>query len=118
MDGVKRRRINVAKTAKALRATHMGGVKAKGGAFGAASLAAQERPPLPPTARQDEFRAAIAALTQELGRGPSTGEIAARLGISRDGARAQLRALERKGLIGDVPKTVRSGRWALVGERE
>lgn len=71
---------------------------------------------LPPTARQDEFRAAIGALTAELGRGPSTGEIAARLGISRVGASHQLRALERKGLIGDVPKTVRSGRWALVGE--
>lgn len=71
---------------------------------------------LPPTARQDEFLAVIGALTQELGRGPSTGEIAARLGISRVGASHQLQALERKGLVGDIPKTVRSGRWALVGE--
>jgi DNA-directed RNA polymerase specialized sigma subunit len=71
---------------------------------------------LPPTARQDEFLAAIGALTAELGRGPSTVEIAARLGITRDGCRSQLRALERKGAIGDIPKTVRSGRWALRGE--
>lgn len=70
---------------------------------------------LPPTARQDEFLAAIGALTAELGRGPSTVEVAARMGISRMGAFRQLQALERKGVIGDVPKVVRSGRWALVG---
>lgn len=75
---------------------------------------APEPTALPPTARQDEFRAAIAALTAELGRGPSTGEIAARLGVTRDGCRSQLRALEKKGIIGDVPKMVRSGRWALT----
>lgn len=69
---------------------------------------------LPPTSRQDEFLAAIGALTAELGRGPSTVEIAARMGITRDGCRSQLRALEKKGLIGDVPKVVRSGEWALT----
>jgi hypothetical protein len=73
---------------------------------------------LPPTARQDEFLAAIGELTAQLGRGPSTVEIAERLGITRDGCRSQLRALERKGAIGDIPKTVRSGRWTLMRDEK
>lgn len=72
----------------------------------------------PPTERQEAFRETIRALTAELGRGPSTVEIAARLGITHSGARQQLHALEARGLIADVPKVVRSGRWALTPEQE
>lgn len=72
----------------------------------------------PPTERQEEFLAAIRALTEENGRSPSTVEIAARLGITHSGARQQLHALEARGRIGDVPKTVRSGRWFIRPEQE
>jgi Mn-dependent DtxR family transcriptional regulator len=68
----------------------------------------------PATARQSEYLAAIVALTRELGRAPSAVAISERLGVSRTGVRPQLRALEKKGLIRDVPKEVRSGKWKLT----
>lgn len=68
----------------------------------------------PATARQSEYVEAIAALTRELGRAPSAVAIADRLGVSRTGVRSQLKALEKKGLIRDVPKEVRSGKWRLT----
>lgn len=83
-------------------------------------MAAKRRSPFappkltaPPTERQDEFLALVGTLTAQLGRGPSTGEIAAAMGITHSGARRQLHALEKRGLIGDVPRTVRSGTWTL-----
>lgn len=68
----------------------------------------------PATPRQSEYLEAIAALTAELGHPPSAVAIAARLGVSRTGIRSQLKALERKGLLKDVPKEVSSGRWGLT----
>lgn len=65
-----------------------------------------------PTSRQDEFLAAVESLTSELGRAPSTGEVAARLGITRLGARKQLQALERSGRLRPAPITTLTG-WAL-----
>jgi predicted ArsR family transcriptional regulator len=67
----------------------------------------------PATARQRAFLVAVADLSRELEREPSAVEIAARLGITRSGARPQLRALKAKGLLVDVPKQVSSGKWAL-----
>lgn len=50
------------------------------------------------------------------GEATSATAIAARLGISRQLASRQLALLERKGFVRDVPKVVRSGRWALTKE--
>jgi DNA-binding MarR family transcriptional regulator len=66
------------------------------------------------TDRQGAFLGAIAELTEELQRAPNATEVAERLGISQPGARKQLRSLEAKGLIQDVPKLVSSGQWAVV----
>ena len=74
-------------------------------------------PRRPATDRQSEFLAVVATLTAETGEPPSASAIAARLGISRLGARHQLKALEAKGLLVDVPKVVSSGKWALVTPR-
>ena len=65
----------------------------------------------PPTERQDEFLATVGELTAELGRAPSTGEIADRLGITRLGARKQLQKLEREGRLKPAPITTMTG-WA------
>jgi DNA-binding IclR family transcriptional regulator len=67
----------------------------------------------PATPRQRAFLVAIADLSRELGREPSAVEIAARVGVTPTGARPQLRALQTKGLLVDVPKQVSSGKWAL-----
>jgi predicted ArsR family transcriptional regulator len=72
------------------------------------------RPQTPATPRQRAFLEAVLALTEELGRPPSASEVADRLGITRVGARPQLRALAAKGLLSDVPVTVSSGKWALT----
>lgn len=66
------------------------------------------------TPRQSAIMAAIADLTRELRRAPSATEIAARMGVTRVGLLPQLKALETKGLAGDVPKQVRSGKWRLT----
>lgn len=65
------------------------------------------------TARQSEYLAAVAALTAE-GGPPSAVAIAAKLGVSREGVRSQLKSLEAQGLLRDVPKEVRSGKWKLT----
>jgi predicted ArsR family transcriptional regulator len=56
----------------------------------------------------------VGDLTDQLGRAPSAAEIGDHLGITRLGARSQLQALEAKGLLKDIPKTVSSGQWALT----
>jgi response regulator of citrate/malate metabolism len=68
----------------------------------------------PATGRQEAFLEAIERLTAREGRAPSAVEIAERLGISRQCATRQLVVLERKGLLRDVPRMVRSGQWALT----
>ncbi len=45
---------------------------------------------------------------------PSAIQVAARMGITRMAAVRHLRALERKGMLLDVPKQVSSGKWALT----
>lgn len=72
------------------------------------------RPPRPATARQSAFLGAVGELTVRLARAPSATEVAAHLAISRQCAQRQLRALEAKGLLCDVPKLVSSGQWALT----
>jgi predicted ArsR family transcriptional regulator len=66
-----------------------------------------------PTDRQSEVVAAIATLTRQLRRAPSAQEIAAHMGMTREGLRVHLRALEAKGLAHDEPREVRSGKWRL-----
>jgi predicted ArsR family transcriptional regulator len=61
-----------------------------------------------------DFIRAVAALSLELGHDPSAIEIARKLGITRQGAAEQLRAIEAKGLLADVPVTVSSGKWRLT----
>lgn len=39
--------------------------------------------------------------------------VARRLGITRQAATRQLLALERKGLVTDTPRIVRSGHWTI-----
>lgn len=76
-----------------------------------AGLARAARPTSDP---QKALLRAIESLTAELGRGPSTVELAAFTGMTRGGIRATLERLERGGLIADVPKQVRSGRWGVT----
>ncbi len=73
-------------------------------------------PPRPATARQGAFLDAIRELAGELGRAPTATDIAERLGVSRQGALKQLRMLEAKGLVQDMPKLVSSGHWQVTGE--
>jgi Mn-dependent DtxR family transcriptional regulator len=70
-------------------------------------------PPTAPSPRQADVLEAVRALTAE-GLPASAVAIAARLGISRQLTMRQLAALERKGILADVPKVVRSGHWALT----
>lgn len=67
-----------------------------------------------PTKRQAEYLEALFELAAQLGRPPTSGEIASALGMTRYGARLQLQALEEMGLIADVPMEIRSGRWRLT----
>jgi DNA-binding IclR family transcriptional regulator len=57
----------------------------------------------------EAVRALVAA-----GEQPSSYAVAERLGIARQVAHRHLLALERKGLVRDVPKTVRSGLWSVT----
>lgn len=59
------------------------------------------------TGRQEEYLAAIRELTASSGHGPTTGEIAAHMGISRQGALKELQRLARAGRL--TPPTG----WAL-----
>jgi DNA-binding IclR family transcriptional regulator len=61
---------------------------------------------------------AVAALVAA-GEQPSSYAVAERLGIARQVAHRHLLALERKGLVRDRPKRVRSGHWEVTpsGER-
>ena len=72
--------------------------------------------PRPPTARQKEILAELAALTRQIGRAPNAKELGAHLGITRHGARLILKRLEAAGHVQDVPKTISSGQWALTTE--
>jgi DNA-binding IclR family transcriptional regulator len=56
---------------------------------------------------------AVRAITAA-GEQPSSYAVAERLGIARQVAHRHLLALERKGLVRDVPKTVRSGLWSVT----
>ncbi len=78
-----------------------------------AKARARARPLKPATDRQSEFLAAIARLTERLGRAPTAADIGRELGITRKGARPQLNALRDKGLVRDVPIVIRGG-WALT----
>jgi Mn-dependent DtxR family transcriptional regulator len=73
-------------------------------------------PPRPATARQSDFLDAIRELAKELGRAPTATDIAERVGVSRQGAIDQLRNLEKKGLVQDMPKLVSSGQWQVTEE--
>jgi Mn-dependent DtxR family transcriptional regulator len=70
------------------------------------------RPKRPPPGQ----RAVLSAVRQlgANGQQASAVAVAEKLGISRQVATRQLEALERKGLLADVPKVVRSGHWALT----
>lgn len=68
-------------------------------------------PTAPATGRQEQYLAAIGELTAELGRAPSTGEVAGKLGITARGARKELQRLERQGRLAPAPITTMTG-WA------
>lgn len=61
---------------------------------------------------------AIERLTRELGHAPSTIALMGATGLSRGAVRGTLARLERDGLVHDVPRTVRSGLWALTEKGE
>lgn len=63
------------------------------------------------TDRQGEVLDAVRALIAQ-GERASAYAVAARLGIARQVAHRHLLALERKGLLADVPRVVRGGHWA------
>lgn len=65
------------------------------------------------TVRQEEVLETVRALAAS-GEQPSSYAVAERLGIARQVAHRHLLALERKGLVRDVPKTVRSGLWSVT----
>jgi Mn-dependent DtxR family transcriptional regulator len=71
------------------------------------------RLPVEPSPGQEDVLAAVRALL-EAGEAASAIAIAARLGMSRQHVSRQLALLERKGLLVDKPKVVRSGHWALT----
>lgn len=57
--------------------------------------------------------AAVRELTAA-GEQPSSYAVAEHLGVARQVAHRRLLALERKGLVRDVPKVVRSGLWSVT----
>ena len=63
--------------------------------------------------------AAVDRLTQELGRSPSTKEVADALERSKPTVRVMMRTLTEKGLM-RAPKAVVEGEWAVTaaGKRE
>lgn len=69
---------------------------------------------LTPSPRQEDVMTAIASLLAE-GKQASATAVGERLGIPRQNASKHLLALERKGLAEDIPVTVRSGNWRLIG---
>lgn len=71
------------------------------------------RLPVEPSPGQEDVLAAVRALT-EAGEAASAIAVAERLGFSRQHVSRQLALLERKGLLVDKPKVVRSGHWALT----
>lgn len=68
------------------------------------------RRPTPATVRQEEVLSAVRALIAA-GERASAYSVGERLGCSRQVANRHLLALERKGLLADVPKVVRGGHW-------
>lgn len=70
----------------------------------------RRRRPQPATDRQDEVLAVVRALIAE-GQRASSYTVGERLGCTRQVAQRHLLALERKGLLADVPKVVRGGHW-------
>lgn len=77
-------------------------------------------PPRPPAARQRDYLRAVLELWGELGEAPNATQVAAQLGVTQQTARQQLKALEKRGYLRDIPKQVSSGRWRLTdpGHRE
>lgn len=71
----------------------------------------RQRRERPATDRQDEVLAVVRALIAE-GERASAYTVAERLGCARQVAHRHLLALERKGLLADVPRVVRGGHWA------
>jgi DNA-binding IclR family transcriptional regulator len=63
--------------------------------------------------RQEDVLAVVRELAAA-GEQPSSYAVAEKLGVARQVAHRHLLALERKGLVRDVPKTVRSGRWSVT----
>ncbi len=76
-------------------------------------MIARKRVPGPATARQEDYLEAIRALAAE-GAQTSAQAVADRLGVARQVATRRLLELERKGLIRDKPKLVRSGHWVVT----
>lgn len=73
----------------------------------------------PLSARQRAYLDAVRALAPTLPQAPGAADVARHLGITRKGARAQLRALVRKGYLVEVPVVIIAG-FALspTGEAE
>lgn len=67
-----------------------------------------------PTVRQEQIRDTVRELATRFGRPPTTGEIALELELTPQAVRFHLHALEKMGLIADVPQQVRSGRWRVT----
>lgn len=67
--------------------------------------------------RQRAYLDAVLVLAPTLPQAPSAADVARHLGITRKGARAQLRALVRKGYLAEVPVVIIAG-FALTAAGE
>jgi Mn-dependent DtxR family transcriptional regulator len=66
------------------------------------------------TSRQREVLRAVLELSAELGRAPTSPEVATRLGVSRVSALEALKRLERVGALADLPRVISSGTWEVT----
>lgn len=66
------------------------------------------------TPRQRSIALLVLELTAELGRPPTTADIAKRLAVSRATALESLKRLERVGVLADLPKVISSGTWEVT----
>lgn len=68
-----------------------------------------------------ERRVLLRAIHQHIadhGAPPSTLDLVRATGLSRGAIRGTMARMERDGLVGDVPKVVRSGRWFVTEKGE
>jgi len=71
-----------------------------------------------PTAQQLEAVRVVKAIRLQTGNAPNARDVAAVMGISRQGASRLLRACGEKGLLGDIPIEVSSGKWDVTPDGE